>query len=682
MEGSIGGAWIGARFILDHLRLSPGAVTVHCSMALAAVRGDARTYNLCMLTEPRRKRSRLLSLSLCTAAFFVAGAAQAQAGRPDPAKPSPASQPRPAPATVRAWQARRFGMFIHFGLYSQLGGVWKGRQIDNGYSEQIMANAPIPRDQYAAIAKSFDPEKFDADAIVALAKAAGMKFIVVTAKHHDGFAMFNTRQSDFNIVEATPYHRDVVKQLADACARGGLKFGVYYSTIDWHAPTGSPYVVGNSNPISDAHAAFNAAQLKELLTGYGPLSEIWFDMGKPTPDQSRLFAQTVHRLQPQTMVSGRVFNYQGDFTVMGDNEVPQFAIDEPWQTPASIFGETWGYRSWQKRDDVKAKTEEKILELVKVASRGGNYILNIGPEADGSVVPFEAQVLEGIGQWLKVNREAIFGVKETPPAASPFRNLDFGDATVSRDTLYLFVHHSPKDGVLLLPGVEAGVHFGKPRVLGQAAASPALASTAVASPAVASPAVASTAVASPAAGSTFAGRVTLDQQGAVVSGVDLPAAGFLPVIAIPFTGKLSVRPRSLVLPAADGTLTLTPDHADKFLNYNGQGYEAPATLYKLRWPVASRAGRYQVSVAYKRSAKQEVIELIAGGGHAVISTERGAGAAVWSGEVRLGPAEGSLQVVEITPREPFVKGTPLPVAIESVTLKPLQPEPARQGGRP
>ena len=215
-------------------------------------------------------------------------------------------------------------MFIHFGLYSELGGVWQGRNIDNGYSEQIMANAPIARDDYAALAKQFDPKRFDADAIVALARSAGMKFIVVTAKHHDGFAMFGTRQSDYNIVQATPFHRDVVKELADACARGGLKFGVYYSTIDWHAPTGSPYVEGNSNPISDAHAKFNAAQLRELLTGYGPLSEIWFDMGKPTPEQSKLFAQTVHGLQPQTMVSGRVFNYEGDFTVMGDNEVPGF----------------------------------------------------------------------------------------------------------------------------------------------------------------------------------------------------------------------------------------------------------------------------------------------------------------------------------------------------------------------
>ena len=159
------------------------------------------------------------------AAVLVAGEGVGQQ-RVDETMPLPVSEPRPSAATVDAWQARRFGMFIHFGLYSEPGGVWQGKNIDSGYSEQIMANAPISRDDYASLAKSFDPEKFNADAIVALAKTAGMRFLVVTAKHHDGFAMFGTKQSDYNIVQATPYHKDVVKQLAEACRRGGLKFGV------------------------------------------------------------------------------------------------------------------------------------------------------------------------------------------------------------------------------------------------------------------------------------------------------------------------------------------------------------------------------------------------------------------------------------------------------------------------
>jgi len=346
-------------------------------------------------------------------------------------RPQPLSQPRPSAEDVQEWGDRKFGMFIHFGLYSELGGMWQGKIVDNGYSEQIMANAPIPMNQYAALADKFNPTRFDPDAIVALAKAAGMKFIVITSKHHDGFNMFHTAQTKYNIVDATPYKRDVVKQLSEACARGGMKFGVYYSTIDWHQPGASTYIEGNSNPIAPGHAAFNVAQLKELLSNYGPISEIWFDMGKPTPEQSRMFTQTVHRLQPSTMVSGRVFNYEGDFTVMGDNEVPAFQIDEPWQTPASIFGETWGYRSWQKREDIPGKIHENILRLVQVVSRGGNYILNIGPEGDGSVVPYEADVLRGVGDWLKGRGEAIYST-----TAEPFRKLGVrANADIPRDAI-------------------------------------------------------------------------------------------------------------------------------------------------------------------------------------------------------------------------------------------------------
>jgi alpha-L-fucosidase len=561
----------------------------------------------------------------------------------DETRPLPVSEPRPSAQTVAAWKARRFGMFIHFGLYSELGGVWNGRQIDNGYSEQIMANAPVPRDQYAALAKSFDPEQFNADAIVALAKAAGMKFIVVTAKHHDGFAMFDTRQSEYNIVKATPFHRDVVKELADACARGGLKFGVYYSTIDWHAPTGSPYIEGNSNPISDAHARFNAAQLKELLTGYGPLSEIWFDMGKPTPAQSKLFAQTVHRLQPQTMVSGRVFNYEGDFTVMGDNEVPAFAIDEPWQTPASIFGETWGYRSWQKRGDSDAKIHEKIIELATVAGRGGNYILNIGPEGNGSVVPFEADVLRGIGAWLGTNGEAVFGTADAPPQASPFRTLDFGYATLSHDKLYLFTRNIPADGKLHLPGVEAGVRFGKPYLLGSHA--------------------------------DVGTGVTENKAGAAIDVSTLQqnsAGAFLPVVAVPYTGKLSVRPATTVEPDANGTVTLKESSADKFLNYNGRGYEAPATIYKLRWWMDLPAGRYKVEVHYNRPSHADVIDLVTSATRYRLPLQPGEGEGVWSGQIALPRASQNLVSIALTPREPFLKGTPLPAKILSMRLVPLQ----------
>ncbi len=211
------------------------------------------------------------------------------------------SASRPSQSTIRQWQSRKYGMFIHFGLFSTLGGVWKGKQYSGNYSEQIQSDAQIPEHEYAALAGEFNPTQWDADAIVKLAEDAGMKFIVLTAKHHDGFNMFATKQSSYNIVDATPYKRDIVKSLADACRRRGMPFGVYYSTIDWH--WGDIPSEKNDNPISPTHEKFNVAQLHELLSNYGALSEVWFDMGHPTALQSADFADTVHRLQPECMIS-------------------------------------------------------------------------------------------------------------------------------------------------------------------------------------------------------------------------------------------------------------------------------------------------------------------------------------------------------------------------------------------
>jgi alpha-L-fucosidase len=569
--------------------------------------------------------------------------------------PQPLRGPRPSDATIRAWSHRRFGMFIHFGLYSELGGVWQGQHIDNGYSEQIEANAPIPAGQYAALAKSFNPTKWDPDAVVALAKAAGMKFIVITSKHHDGFNMFATRQTDFNVVDATPYHRDIVKSLAEACTRGGISFGVYYSSIDWHDARASKYIEGNSNPIPKAHEDFNVAQLKELLSNYGPISEIWFDMGKPTPEQSARFTRTVHGLQSQTMVSGRVFNYQGDFTVMGDNEVPKFTIDEPWQTPASIYSDTWGYRSWQKRDDLAGKTRENIERLVQVASRGGNYILNIGPEGDGSVVPFEADVLRGIGDWLHMNGSAIYASH-----AQPFRSLDFGYATVGHvaghAVLYLFVKNVPVDGVLRLPGLAQTSTMGtKPYLLGD----PAKTTMDWAQDK------------SRDAGLAVASLEVLQQRIAVPPGKDSSIVRYLPVIAIPLKGELLVR-QPAFHSDDKGTFALSAKEADQFLNYNGYGYEDPATIYKLRWLFAAKPGRYRLTLEHAQLSEPAQVEV-------VLESDRTDHHRTL---VTLNPEETSTTIsislagtptgtsLELTPPEPFYKGTKLAGGITSVRLTP------------
>lgn len=210
---------------------------------------------------------------------------------------------RPSPEAIAAWQNRKFGMFIHWGLYSIPAGMWKGEKITSIYSEQIQLRAGIPTAEYAQLARGFNPTAWNPQQIVELAKAAGMRFIVITAKHHDGFCLFHSRQTSFNAVDGTPYGKDIIHELARVTRAAGLHFGVYFSSIDWH--WGCEPQLDNNNSIPKELEDFNVAQLQELTSNYGPLSEIWFDMGNPTPQQSKRLANTVHAAQPDCMVSGR-----------------------------------------------------------------------------------------------------------------------------------------------------------------------------------------------------------------------------------------------------------------------------------------------------------------------------------------------------------------------------------------
>ena len=293
----------------------------------------------------------------------------------------------------------RFSMFVHWGLYSVYGGVYRGKNIEWGYSEQIQSFAGIFSDWYAGAAEQFSAKQWNADSIAVLAKRAGMDAIVFTSKHHDGFCMYNSQETDFTIMN-TPFGRDALKELGQACKRHGLNLGIYFSLIDWHYPPAYPISSHNADPITPEHHEYNKRQVKELLENYGPVSELWFDMGSLTREQSRELYELVKSIQPNCQVSGRIGNDYGDFAVMPDNVIPDFVPNKPWQTAESVYKETWGYRSWQKHVPMNEKLAEKINSLKRVIGAGGNYLLNIGPTGDGAVTNYEEELLLSIGKWI------------------------------------------------------------------------------------------------------------------------------------------------------------------------------------------------------------------------------------------------------------------------------------------
>ena len=348
------------------------------------------------------------------------------------------------------WYADKYSMFIHFGLYSHFGGVWDGEPVRQGYSEQIQSFAGIFSDWYAEEAYGFDPVNFDADAIAQLAKAGGMRSIVFTSKHHDGFCMFDTKTTKYSSVYMMPSHRDFVREISEACKRHGLKFGLYYSLIDWNYPHAYPISSHNADFVTPEHHEFSKAQVRELLTSYGEVSELWFDMGSLEPCQSKELYDLVKELQPGCMVSGRLGNDAYDFAVMPDNKLPESALHAPWQTAASMFNETWGYRSWQERGRVEDKYAEKLRSLIEIVAHGGNYLLNIGPASDGSVVPFEYEVVRLIGRWLEQNGDAIYGTEQSP-LRTMSGGYEWGHVTVKDKMMYLLLSGEYPETGLTLP---------------------------------------------------------------------------------------------------------------------------------------------------------------------------------------------------------------------------------------
>lgn len=354
------------------------------------------------------------------------------------------------------WREAKFGMFVHWGIYSVTGGQYRGQELPNS-AEWMMARGKIPIAEYEQYAARFNPSRFDADAFVGLAKQAGMKYLVITAKHHDGFAMFDSSSNDFNVVDATPFKRDIMKELADACQKQGIRFGFYYSQAqDWHHPGG----FGNGwdktikRVSSDEYVSQKAVpEVKQLLTDYGPIGIFWWDTPRKMSRESFDSLHTLTELQPQTITNDRLGDdYPGDYKTFERNIPKQKPPAEDWEVCMPISG-SWGY----KRSDRSFKSTEKLIQnLADIASMGGNYLLNVSPTGEGTLLPEAVERLQAVGAWMDVNAESIYGT-----SASPLGKLEWGRCTMKETadgtTLYLHVFDWPQDGKLLAPGLKSQV---------------------------------------------------------------------------------------------------------------------------------------------------------------------------------------------------------------------------------
>ena len=364
----------------------------------------------------------------------------------------------------------KYGMFIHWGLYAIPGGIWDGKKMEElrgpKVAEWIQFGAKIPRAEYAALAPQFNPTKFDADAIAKLAKDAGMKYLVITSKHHDGFAMYDSKVSEYDIIDASPYPKDIVQELYDACQKYGIDFGLYYShNIDWMDGSDGGYTEllasglemnerakrkAGSNTWDPSPNTFTEylndkayPQVKEILTKFPNLKTLWYDYPHyVTPEQSLKFYQIAYNLQPNMLVNSRVGNGLGDFDIPGDNKIPNdhLAITKPWQTVGTT-NNSWGYKSYDK--DWKSP-KELLFWLTEIVSKGGNYMLNIGPNASGEIPRESIDNLRTVGEWLNINGEAIYNTRKWKVTHEGSTKLNM-DGTGDREKHGFVAKFTPQD---------------------------------------------------------------------------------------------------------------------------------------------------------------------------------------------------------------------------------------------
>ena len=346
-----------------------------------------------------------------------------------------------------------YGMFMHWGLYSHLGGQWKDKTF-YGIGEWILRQMHIPRSDYMALAKEFNPSEFNAKEIVRVAKEAGMKWIIITSKHHEGFAMFKSKHP-FNIVDATPFARDPMKELADECRQAGLGFGFYYShNQDWTAPGGS----GGPDKNEDGSAAsfdqyFNEKcypQVDEICSNYGELAFVWFDTpGNMPVEHVKALADLVRKKQPNAMLCSRVGHGMGDYESLGDMEVPLKSHDGLWET-CDTTNDSWSY-AWY---DQNWKDSKEILHrVVSTVGRGGTYLLNVGPDGKGRIPAKAAGYLLESGKWIKEHPSVVYGAGPSPWG----RSQPWGDVTRARNTLNLVVFDWPADRMIYLSGIDGEI---------------------------------------------------------------------------------------------------------------------------------------------------------------------------------------------------------------------------------
>ena len=358
-------------------------------------------------------------------------------------------------ARTKWWREAKFGMFIHWGIYAVPADSTDlhGNKVAG---EWYFNNKQMQVRDYEKFAGQFNPVRFDARQWVKTAKDAGMRYIVITSKHHDGFCMFDSKLTDYNVVKATPFHRDPMKELAAECKKQGLKFCFYHSIMDWHEPDYLPRRSWDDRPVGaadlDRYIAHMEGQLHELLTNYGPIGAIWFDGGwehNAQQEHAEEVVKLIRSLQPGIIINDRI-NLREDFSTP-EQTIPANALPNGrlWETCMTL-NDTWGYA---RNDNDWKSSEDLIRKLCDIASKGGNFLLNVGPTDLGEFTPETMERLARMGRWMKVNSESIYGTTK-----SPFRKLPFdGRCTRKGNTLYVQVFSWPDAGYVTLSGLNPEV---------------------------------------------------------------------------------------------------------------------------------------------------------------------------------------------------------------------------------